>query len=83
MNDLYEHDIKDKNLILVPNNTTKYLDTDIILYNNNKNVKLIYHNKNSNIIKDDYQQVGRFVNALDFMHIKMKINTLANILVRI
>ena len=40
MNDLYEHDIKDKNLILVPNNTTKYLDTDIILYNNNTFLKM-------------------------------------------
>ena len=33
INDLYESDISCKNLILVPDDTSKYLDTDIVLYN--------------------------------------------------
>ena len=83
INDLYENDIDNKNLILVPDNTSKYLDTDIVLYNCDKNVKLVYHNKNAEILIDDYQNIGRFCNIDDVIHIKTKLNTFANMLIRV
>ena len=83
INDLYESDIDCKNLILVPDDTSKYLDTDIVLYNNNKNVKIVYHNKNGDIIYDDYQNIGRFCNIDDLLHIKTKLNTFVNMLIRV
>ena len=83
INDLYENDIDNKNLILVPDNTSKYLDTDIVLYNYDKNVKLVYHNKNAEILIDDYQNIGRFCNIDDVIHIKTKLNTFANMLIRV
>ena len=82
INELYEHDIDCKNLILVPDDTSKYLDTDIVLYNNKKNVKIVYHNKNGEIINDDYQMIGRFCNIDDIIHIKTKLNTFVNMLIR-
>ena len=58
------------------------MDTDIVLYNDKKNVKIVYHNKNGEIINDDYQMIGRFCNIDDIIHIKTKLNTFVNVLIR-
>ena len=82
-NDLYEYDVDGKNLLLVPSGENKYLDSNIVIYDNNKRIKMTYHNKNKNIMSCNYQEVGRFLHKNDCMHIKTKINTFTNILVRI
>ena len=82
--DLYEHDIAPKNLILVQdhNKSNKYLDADIIIYNNHHNIKLTYHNKNNDLLLTNHQEVGRLYDYNDAMHIKMKINAFANLMIR-
>ena len=59
---LYENNLTHKNLEIIPdkNTSNKYLDSDIIIYNNNKNIKLIYHNKNQDILQNTEQKIGRF-----------------------
>ena len=83
-NNLYEHDIVPKNLILEQDHcaSNKFLDSDIIIHNNSSNVKITYHNKNANISSTSHQNVGRLYSFYDAMHIKMKINAFATLMIR-
>ena len=84
-NDLYERDITSKNLLLIKSepDELKYLDADVIVYDNSSRIKIIYHNKNSDIIDCNYQTVGRLHDMNDYLHIKTKTNAFANMLIRV
>ena len=56
---LYEHDQQTKRLQIEPQNTNKFLQANIIIYNNHKNIKITYHNKNQGIHQTKHQNVGR------------------------
>ncbi len=61
MNDIYERDLPEKNLIIkIDNDSNKYLDSDVITYAGKTRVKITYHNKNREIVNTDNQEVGRF-----------------------
>ena len=81
---LYEHDIVDKSINIIKNESsdTKFLDTDIIIYNNEENVKVIYHNKNADIIDTFCQNIGRFFHVFDYTSINIKLSAFVAILVR-
>ena len=81
---LYEHDLPVKSLSVIQdfNESTKFLDADVIISKNKKQVKLVFHNKNSDIMKTLSQDIGRFFHAFDCTHIQTKIAAFANILVR-
>jgi hypothetical protein len=54
------YDQTHKLLTLKPQSTTKFLDTRITLHNNNKNVKIIYDNKNEDFHDTLTQNIGRY-----------------------
>jgi hypothetical protein len=78
-NNIYEHDIPIKNLTLEQdfNTSDKFLDSDIVIYNDNHDIKLTYHNKNSSMIETNFQEVGRLYNCHDNMLMKVKINAIS------
>lgn len=57
--EIYEHDIDTKSLEIKPDlsNDNKFLDADLIIYNNTKNIKLCYHNKNNDILSTYHQYI--------------------------
>ena len=83
-NKIYEHDICHKNIEIVQdfNVSNKFLDMNIIVYNNLKNIKLTYFNKNQSVTKILAQEVGRFFNVHDYMSIQVKLSAFVAILVR-
>jgi hypothetical protein len=83
-NNLYEKNSPKKNLIIkIDTESNKYLDSDVIVYNNRSRIKVIYHNKNKSIIDTDHQVIGRFHdNEADSSNL-LKINAISTILVRI
>ena len=55
-NDFYEHDLTQKNLLLTPSkDDDKYLEADVIISDDKRSIKLIYHNKNASIIETHEQ----------------------------
>jgi hypothetical protein len=82
---IYEHDIDEKSLKIIEDEKSKnkYLDANVIIYNDKHNVKLTYHNKNKSIMKTDHQEVGRLHNANSPVPINIKINACATTLARI
>lgn len=60
-NETYDKD--HKNLIIKPQPGNVFLDTTIVIFNNNQSVKIIYNNKNHDCIYNHYQTVGRFHHA--------------------
>ena len=84
---IYEHDIDEKSLKIIEDEKSKnkYLDANVIIYNDKHNVKLTYHNKNKSITKTDHQEVGRLHNANSPVpiNIKLHINACATTLARI
>ena len=83
-NNIYEHDVTDKCILIVPNasDDSKFLDNDVIVYDNNTKVKSLYHNKNSDILFTLHQDVGRFYELDDYMDFRVKLSAFVNILVR-
>ena len=59
INHLYEHDQQTKRLQIEPQDTNKFLQANIIIHNNNRNIKITYHNKNQDIHLTKHQNVGR------------------------
>ena len=60
---LYEHDlpVSQRRLKILPVfNSHKFLDTNIIIYNDHTRIKLTYHNKNADIFTSSRQNIGRF-----------------------
>lgn len=84
-NDLYECDVDNKNLLLIKSDKKdiKYLDADVVVYDDNHRIKIIYHNKNNDIINTDFQSFGRLHHHDDYLLMKTKINAFANMLIRI
>ena len=82
---LYEHDIEKKGLSLKPDmeNSDKFLDSDIMIYNNSKNIRLIYHNKNASVMTGSMQTIGRFTHMHTPTAIKNKLSAPTNICIRI
>lgn len=83
VNDVYEVGQDVKLLEIVRTFDTKFLDCDIVIFDNSTSVKMIYHNKNSDILFDLFQNVGRFSSSEDPTHISHQINALQGFLVRI
>ena len=82
--DSYEHDLPKKHLTLVRSKDgDKFLDSDIIIYNNKRNIKIIYHNKNASIIHTDLQNVGRFLHKTANAPYTAKLSALTNVITRI
>ena len=83
-NFLYEQDRPVKNLIITEDlKNDKYLDSDIIIFNNNSRVKLVYHNKNAIMVQTRVQTIGRFHDPAACSPDRTKINAVSAILVRI
>ena len=64
---LYEHDIAiaDRQLNIVPVlDTRKFLDADIVLYDGDRRIKIIYHNSNADSPTTNTQSIGRFFHPL-------------------
>ena len=84
INNIYERDLPEKNLIIkIDTESNKFLDSDVIVYNNKSRIKTIYHNKNNTIIETDQQDVGRFHDDTAKSSDLSKINAINTILVRI
>ena len=81
---LYEHDIEDKVLQLLPDNDSmKFLDADIIVYNNRKNIKITYHNKNDDFTVTQTQTVDIFLPIFACTSTKVNISAFTAVLTRI
>ena len=84
MNDIYERDLPEKNLVIkIDNESNKFLDSDVIVYNNRSRIKTIYHNKNDTILETDRQEIGRFHDDAAKSSDLSKINAINAILVKI
>jgi hypothetical protein len=70
----HTYDQQHKQLRLVIMDTDTFLDSHVIVYNNNKSVKLTYNNKNHDIITSKTQTVGRFHHATTPSHITHKLS---------
>ena len=82
---LYENNLTKKNLQIIQDNneSNKYLDSDIIIYNTGKRIKLIYHNKNADILERKEQKIGRFHHKNVDMPERSKMSGPGAILIRI
>jgi hypothetical protein len=80
----YEHDLPTKFLSLVKSkNGTKLLDSDLIVSDQNRSIKLIYHNKNASIVTTELQTVGRYLQRNANAPHLQKLSALVNTFVRI
>ena len=85
VNNIYEHDLNYKALEVIPDNnvTNKFLDADVIIYDNGTRIKLIYHNKNASILHTHNQTVKRLHHAHAYLPTRIKINACTTIMTRI
>ena len=56
----HTYDNQFKNLLVKPQNDNCFLDSFIVIYNNQQSVAITYNNKNASIIDSNNQTVGRF-----------------------
>ena len=70
----HTYDQQHKQLRLVIMDTDTFLDSHVIVHNNNKPVKLTYNNKNHDIITSNTQTIGRFHHASTPSHITHKLS---------
>lgn len=78
---VYEHDLTDKLIVLKRTGLT-YLHYKLVIYNNHRNIKTIYYNKNASIIYSGFQDHGRFYHKAAPSTIGVKVNAIANVLTR-
>lgn len=76
---IYEHDLPTKNMIIKPTDLN-FLQFTIIIYNNNKNIRLVYNNKNHDIINSNFQNHGRFYHKHAPSPFATKLNAIINII---
>jgi hypothetical protein len=60
---LYEHDVpvSQRQLRIIPVfDTKKFLDSDIVVYDGDRRIKIVYHNSNAAIQATNTQSIGRF-----------------------
>ena len=63
---LYEHDVtvSERQLRIIPVfDTRKFLDADIVIFDSDRRIKLVYHNSNADVATTRIQSVGRFYDA--------------------
>jgi len=70
-------------LTLKKQNTDKYLDTQIIIYNNEHSIKIIYNNKNNDLSRTLTQSIGRYHNCSAPSLMQHKISAALSTIVRI
>ena len=69
-NEVYEQNQQQKFLTIIQTFDGKFLHSDFIIYNKHTSIKMIFHNKNHNILETLTQEIGRFeANALLAMYI--------------
>jgi len=79
----FEHDLPTKFLELVQSKDgNKFLDADVLVSRGNTRIKIVYHNKNASILFTNEQEIGRFHEKHACSPIRVKINSIANILAR-
>ena len=80
----YEHDLPEKHLSLVRSKDgDKFLDSDVIIFDRNRSIKIVFHNKNASIFATDLQLVGRYLQRDANAPHKLKLSAIVNTLVRI
>jgi hypothetical protein len=77
------YDLKDKNINLIETMKDKYLDANIIIYNNKRNIKITHHNKNHDFITTRIQNTSRFFSYFAPVPMTSKLNPAVCIFVKI
>jgi hypothetical protein len=77
------YDQKHKKLTLKLQPDNNFLDSHIVIFNNDKNVKINYNNKNTSCIETNHQTIGRFHDFDTASHFSHKISAPHAILTRI
>ena len=75
-NNVYEQHQQQKYLTIIQTFDGKFLHADFIIHNNNKAIKMVFHNKNHDILDTHTQNVGRFAGFHDHTHYNHKTNAL-------
>ena len=83
-NNLYEHDLENNNIqVLLDRANDKYLDSDVVTFDSDSKIKVVYHNKNRQIIQTKKQAIGRCHDAQAASSKSAKITAVSSLLVRI
>jgi hypothetical protein len=77
------YDQENKKLLIIPQPDLNFLDSSIIIFNTNSNIKTIYNNKNNNCITTNIQSVGRFHHNTTPSHHSHKISAAQTIFIKI
>ena len=75
-NEVYEQNQQQKFLTIIQTFDGKFLHSDFIIYNKHTSIKMIFHNKNHNILETLTQEIGRFAHHHDHTHHTHKANAL-------
>jgi hypothetical protein len=79
----YEHDQAEKRLLLKPSKDgLKYLDADVLVSQDKRSIKLVFHNKNANILITHEQNTGRFLHKHSLAPYQLKVQSVANVIAR-